>query len=65
MAPELFKGNYAGEEVDIFATAVILFGLNSGAAVATVVGVLIEVPVMLMLVRFCLKTTNWFQVKKG
>ncbi len=42
------------------ATAVILFGLNSGAAVATVVGVLIEVPVMLMLVRFCLRTRGWF-----
>jgi ACR3 family arsenite transporter len=42
------------------ATAVVLFGLNSGAAVATVVGVLIEVPVMLLLVRFCLKTRNWF-----
>jgi len=42
------------------ATAVILFGLNSGAAVATVVGVLIEVPVMLLLVRFCLRTRGWF-----
>ncbi|KAA3633377.1 MAG: arsenical-resistance protein [Calditrichaeota bacterium] len=42
------------------ATAVVLFGLNSGAAVATVVGVLIEVPVMLMLVRFCMKTKHWF-----
>jgi len=38
----------------------MLFGLSSGAALATVVGVLIEVPVMLMLVRFCLKTRNWF-----
>jgi len=45
------------------ATAVVLFGLNSGAAVATVVGVLIEVPVMLMLVRFCLKTKHWFNNK--
>jgi ACR3 family arsenite transporter len=43
------------------ATAVVLFGLNSGAAVATVVGVLIEVPVMLPLVRFCLKTRGWFR----
>ena len=43
------------------ATAVVLFGLNSGAAVATVVGVLIEVPVMLLLVRVCLKTKNWFR----
>ncbi|MDW7733696.1 MAG: hypothetical protein SCH66_14865 [Methanolobus sp.] len=42
------------------ATATILFGLSSGAALATVVGVLIEVPVMLMLVRFCLITRRWF-----
>ena len=38
------------------ATATMLFGLSSGAALATVVGVLIEVPVMLMLVKICLKT---------
>ncbi len=38
------------------ATATMLFGLSSGAALATVVGVLIEVPVMLLLVKFCLKT---------
>jgi ACR3 family arsenite transporter len=42
------------------ATAVMLFGLSSGAALATVVGVLIEVPVMLMLVRICLKTRHRF-----
>ena len=39
----------------------MLFGLSSGAALATVVGVLIEVPVMLMLVKICLKTTHWFK----
>jgi len=38
------------------ATSTMLFGLSSGAALATVVGVLIEVPVMLMLVKFCLRT---------
>jgi ACR3 family arsenite transporter len=38
----------------------MLFGLNSGAALATVVGVLIEVPLMLMLVRFCQRTKGWF-----
>jgi len=43
------------------ATATMLFGLSSGAALATVVGVLIEVPVMLMLVKFCLKTQDWFE----
>ncbi len=42
------------------ATATMLFGLSSGAALATVIGVLIEVPVMLMLVRICLKTRAWF-----
>ena len=42
------------------ATAAMLYGLSSGAALATVVGVLIEVPLMLLLVRFCLRTRNWF-----
>lgn len=42
------------------ATAVMLFGLSSGAALATVVGVLIEVPVMLLLVKVCLRTEHWF-----
>lgn len=42
------------------ATAVMLFGLSSGAALATVVGVLIEVPVMLLLVGFCKRTQHWF-----
>ena len=42
------------------ATAVMLFGLASGAALATVVGVLIEVPLMLMLVSFCKRTKHWF-----
>jgi len=47
------------------ATAVMLFGLSSGAALATVVGVLIEVPVMLMLVGFCKRTTHWFDRAPG
>ena len=42
------------------ATAVILFGLSSGAALATVVGVLIEVPLMLMLVAVCKRTCHLF-----
>ena len=42
------------------ATSTMLFGLSSGASLATVVGVLIEVPLMLMLVRVCLKTRGWF-----
>lgn len=42
------------------ATAIALFGLQSGAALATVVGVLVEVPVMLSLVSFANKTRHWF-----
>lgn len=45
------------------AVAISLFGLKSGATLATVVGVLIEVPVMLMLVHFCNNTRGWFQSK--
>jgi arsenite transporter len=47
------------------ATSTMLFDLSSGAALATVVGVLIEVPLMLMLVKFCLKTQNWFTENGG
>ena len=43
------------------ASAVMLFGLSSGAALATVVGVLIEVPVMLMLVSICRRTCGLFK----
>lgn len=43
------------------ATATMLFGLSSGAALATVVGVLIEVPVMLMLVAISKRTASSFQ----
>lgn len=42
------------------AVAIALFGLHSGAALATVVGVLVEVPVMLSLVWFANKTRHWF-----
>jgi ACR3 family arsenite transporter len=43
------------------AVAISLFGLNSGAALATVVGVLVEVPVMLSLVAFANRTKHWFK----
>jgi ACR3 family arsenite transporter len=43
------------------AVAISLFGLHSGAALATVVGVLVEVPVMLSLVYFINRTQNWFK----
>ncbi len=59
-APAAMIGASNHFEVAI-ATAVMLFGLSSGAALATVVGVLIEVPLMLMLVGFCKKTTHWFE----
>ncbi len=42
------------------AVAISLFGLHSGAALATVVGVLVEVPVMLSLVWFANRTVHWF-----
>lgn len=45
------------------AVAISLFGLNSGAALATVVGVLVEVPVMLSLVAFANRTRPYFQEK--
>lgn len=47
------------------AVAVMLFGLDSGAALATVVGVLIEVPIMLTLVNICLRTRDWFPEKEA
>jgi len=59
-APSAMIGASNHFEVAI-ATSTMLFGLSSGAALATVVGVLIEVPVMLMLVKICLRTQNWFK----
>ncbi|MDE0588836.1 ACR3 family arsenite efflux transporter [Halocynthiibacter sp. C4] len=47
------------------AVAISLFGLGSGAALATVVGVLVEVPVMLSLVAFANKTQHWFPKEGG
>jgi len=58
-APTAMIGASNHFEVAI-ATAAMLYGLSSGAALATVVGVLIEVPLMLLLVRFCLRTQRWF-----
>ena len=46
------------------AVAISLFGLNSGAALATVVGVLVEVPVMLSLVAIVNRTGSWFKTKE-
>lgn len=47
------------------ATAISLFGFESGAALATVVGVLIEVPVMLFAVRVINSTADWYEKKPG
>jgi len=58
-APSALIGASNHFEVAI-ATAVMLFGLSSGAALATVVGVLIEVPLMLLLVQVCQRTRGWF-----
>ncbi|MCP3953992.1 MAG: ACR3 family arsenite efflux transporter [Desulfobacterales bacterium] len=58
-APAALIGASNHFEVAI-ATAVMLFGLSSGAALATVVGVLIEVPLMLVLVGVCNRTSGWF-----
>ena len=59
-APSAMIGASNHFEVAI-ATAIMLFGVSSGAALATVVGVLIEVPVMLMLVSICKKTCGLFE----
>jgi ACR3 family arsenite transporter len=59
-APSAMIGASNHFEVAI-ATSTMLFGLSSGAALATVVGVLIEVPVMLMLVSVCLKYCHLFK----
>ncbi len=63
-APSAMIGASNHFEVAI-ATAVMLFGLRSGASLATVVGVLIEVPVMLMLVKICMATRGWFAAREG
>jgi ACR3 family arsenite transporter len=63
-APAALIGASNHFEVAI-ATATMLFGLSSGAALATVVGVLIEVPLMLMLVKICLRTQHWFRPEEN
>ena len=47
------------------ATAIALFGADSGAALATVVGVLVEVPVMLSVCKACNRTRHWFPTIPG
>jgi len=62
-APTALIGASNHFEVAI-ATAVMLFGVGSGAVLATVVGVLIEVPLMLALVRVCKETRGWHSHKQ-
>jgi ACR3 family arsenite transporter len=59
-APSAMIGASNHFEVAI-ATATMIFGLSSGASLATVVGVLIEVPTMLMLVSICKRTRYFFK----
>ncbi|MBI3299649.1 MAG: ACR3 family arsenite efflux transporter [Elusimicrobia bacterium] len=47
------------------ATAIALFGPDSGAALATVVGVLVEVPVMLSVCALCRRTSHWFDYRSA
>lgn len=47
------------------ATAIALYGPDSGAALATVVGVLVEVPVMLSVCAFCNRTRHWFPAESA
>jgi arsenite transporter len=47
------------------AAAIAMFGLQSGAALATVVGVLVEVPLMLALVRIANRTRHWFPAQEA
>lgn len=61
-APSALIGASNHFEIAI-ASAVVLYGLDSGAALATVVGVLTEVPIMLSLVWICLLTRDWFPKK--
>ena len=58
-APSAMIGASNHFEVAI-ATSTMLFGLASGSSLATVVGVLIEVPTMLFLVHICKNTKGWF-----
>ncbi len=66
LVPGLFAGLAALEIVSVnLPVAISLFGLGAGAALATVVGVLVEVPVMLSLVAFANRTRHWFPTERS
>jgi arsenite transporter len=56
-----FSKYFSARRRSSVAAAIALFGFQSGAALATVVGVLVEVPVMLSVVRIVLRTRNWYE----
>jgi ACR3 family arsenite transporter len=64
MAPSVLIGSSSHFEVAI-AVATTLFGLGSGAALATVIGPLMEVPLMISLTKFLLRTRGKFPRKKA
>jgi len=47
------------------ATAIAMFGFESGAALATVVGVLVEVPIMLLIVKIVNNSSGWYENRNG
>ena len=60
-APFQFLGRLEVAQLNLpVATAIVLFGFESGAPLATVVGVLIEVPVMLSVVRIVHRSRTWY-----
>ncbi len=62
---ELGGGDQGVDGGGALATAIVLFGFNSGAALATVVGVLVEVPVMLSVVHQTNRTKAWYERAAG
>jgi len=63
--PDLFKAIGASNFFELAVAAISLFGFHSGAALATVVGVLIEVPVMLLVVRVVNASKPWYEAGLG
>ena len=58
---DLQRADLLGIGLCLIATAIVLFGFQSGAALATVVGVLVEVPVMLSVVHIVRRSRGWYE----